>query len=83
MVAMDQVVKHGGRYYAYYHALAEKGSGNWTSDVAVSSDLIHWKKYPKNPIVDGDKSSPVLVHDGRQYRLYTMHPDVRVYFPKR
>jgi hypothetical protein len=24
----------------------------------------------------------MVVHDGRQFRLYTTHPDVRVYFPK-
>lgn len=81
-VAMDQVLKYRGRYYGYYHALAEQGSGNWTVNVAVSADLVHWKKYLRNPIIDGDKSSPVLVSDGRQYRLYTMHPDVRLYLPK-
>jgi hypothetical protein len=26
--------------------------------------------------------SPIVVDDGRQIRLYTMHPDVRVYFPR-
>jgi len=50
--------------------------------VAVSTDLVRWKKYPKNPIVSGDKSSGSLVHDGERYRLYTTHPDVRVYFPR-
>jgi len=48
----------------------------------VSDDLIHWRKYPGNPIVDADKSSGIVIDDGQQYRLYTMHPDVRVYFPR-
>jgi beta-1,2-mannobiose phosphorylase / 1,2-beta-oligomannan phosphorylase len=81
-VALDQIVKYKGRYYGYYHASAYKPWRDWTSCVAMSTDLVHWKKYPKNPIVSGDKSSPILVPDGKGFRLYTMHPDVRVYFPK-
>lgn len=82
-VAMDQVVKYKGRYYGFYHATAFDPWRDWTTNVAMSKDLIHWQKYPNNPIVAGNKSSGILVHDGDQYRLYTMHPDVRVYFPKR
>lgn len=82
MVAMNQVLKYHGRYYGYYHALAEKGSKNWTTNVATSTDLIHWQKYPHNPIIDGNKSSPCLVPDGDHFRLYTMHPDVRLYLPR-
>ena len=52
----------------------------WSSDVAVSKDLVHWKKYPGNPIVGNDKSSPIVVNDGKSYRLYTMHPEVNLYF---
>ena len=80
-VAMDQVIKYKGYYYGYYHAAAFKDWHEWSSDVAVSKDLIHWKKYPNNPIVGDDRSSPVLVNDGTQYRLYTMHPEVRAYLP--
>ena len=82
MIAMDQVVKYKGRYYAYYHALGQRGSTNWTTCIAASDDLVHWTKYSRNPIIDGNKSSAVLVDDRRQLRLYTMHPDVRVYLPK-
>jgi beta-1,2-mannobiose phosphorylase / 1,2-beta-oligomannan phosphorylase len=82
-VALNQMVKRNGKYYAYYHATAHQPWRDWSTNVAVSTDLVHWKKYPHNPIVAGNKSSGILVHDGRQYRLYTMHPDVRVYFPER
>lgn len=82
-VAMDQVVKYKGRYYGFYHATAFDPWRDWTTNVAMSKDLVHWQKYPNNPIVAGNKSSGILVYDGDQYRLYTMHPDVRVYFPKR
>jgi hypothetical protein len=56
-------------------------STEWTSNVAMSKDLIHWTKYPGNPIVKGDFSSPITVFDGKQFRLYTMHPSVCLYFP--
>jgi beta-1,2-mannobiose phosphorylase / 1,2-beta-oligomannan phosphorylase len=82
-VALNQIIRRQGRYYAYYHATALDAPRNWTTNVATSTDLIHWKKYPKNPLVSGDRSSGILVYDGRQYRLYTMHPDVRVYFPRK
>jgi hypothetical protein len=79
-IALDQVIKYNGRYYGYYHALPAEGS--WNTCVAVSDDLVHWRKYPHNPLVAGDRSSGIVVHDGQRYRLYTMHPDVRVYFPR-
>ena len=47
--------------------------------MAVSSDLVHWEKYPGNPIVEGDHSSPILVPDRDKYRLYTMHDQVWIY----
>lgn len=83
-VAANQVVKHKGRYYIYYHAAADPMmvATAWSSNVAMSEDLIHWVKYGKNPIVEGDHSSPITVWDGTAYRLYTMHPQVHLYFSK-
>ena len=79
-VAVNQVVKHNGKYYLYYHASADPGwatnPGAWNSNAAVSSDLIKWKKYAGNPIVEGDHSSPIVVKDAQGPKLYTMHPDV-------
>jgi len=43
---------------------------------------VHWVKYAKNPIVQGDHSSPITVWNGKAYRLYTMHPQVDLYFSK-
>ncbi|MGN6437735.1 MAG: glycosylase [Agriterribacter sp.] len=80
-VAMNQVIKYNGKYYGYYHASAYKDWREWSTNVAVSNDLIHWKKYAGNPIVGNNTSSGILVNDGAQYRLYTMHPAVNVYFP--
>jgi hypothetical protein len=85
MIALNQIVKYKGRYYAYYH-----GSGTpqkprlWTTDVATSTDLIHWQKYPGNPLFPEaeNKSSGILVDGSRQFRLYTMHDSVQVHFPQ-
>ena len=81
-VAVNQIIKYKNRYYAYYHATAFDPWRDWTTNVAMSEDLIHWVKYPNNPIISGDKSSGILVPVDNQYYLYTMHPDVWVYFPK-
>ncbi len=84
-VAVNQVVKFKGKYYIYYHGSTNPNWANpnenalWSSNVAMSTDLIHWKKYPNNPIVKGDHSSPILVYDGKNYRLYTMHDKVWLY----
>ncbi|WP_181956087.1 glycosylase [Dyadobacter psychrotolerans] len=78
-VAFNQVIKHKGFYYAYYHASAFKDWREWTTNIAVSKDLIHWKKYSGNPIWKENTSSGIVVNDGEQFRLYTMHPEVRVY----
>ncbi|MEZ4902535.1 MAG: glycosylase [Spirosomataceae bacterium] len=81
-VAMNQIIKYKGYYYGYYHATAYQDWHEWSTNVAVSKDMIHWKKYEKNPIIGDDKSSGIMVHDGKQYRLYTMHPAVHLYLPK-
>jgi hypothetical protein len=81
MIAVDQVIKYKGRYYAYYHGLIPKSNPQeWTSDIAASDDLVHWTKYPGNPLIAHDVSSPELVEDGAGFRLYAMHPKVRLYY---
>ncbi len=82
-IAIDQIVSHKGRYYAYYHASALKSRSEWTTCIATSDDLRHWKKSLANPIVPVDpahpkQSSATLIFDGSRHRLYTTHPDVRV-----
>ena len=72
-----------GRYYGVYHANADpQWKGPWTTCLAVSDDLVHWRKYPGNPIVRSDDSSGILVDDGERLRLYTMHPQVKLWLPK-
>ncbi|MES2793064.1 MAG: glycosylase [Planctomycetota bacterium] len=86
MIAINQILKHQGKYYAVYHGTGSTEKPSlWTTNLAVSSDLIHWKKYPGNPLrpESENKSSGQLVFDGEQFRLYTMHGKVEVHFPKK
>ena len=79
-VAMNQVVRYKGLYYGYYHASAFKDWHEWSTNIAVSSDLIHWKKYERNPIIGNNQSSGMVLKDGNGFRLYTMHRKVNLYF---
>lgn len=80
-VAMNQVIKYNGLYYGYYHASDTKEWKEWTTNVAVSKDLIHWTKYEHNPIMMYDRSSGIIVNNGKEYRMYTMHPQVNLFLP--
>ena len=77
------IIKAGKKWYCVGTSEPVWTGPNPGVRLLESDDLIHWIKYPKNPIVQGDHSSPITVFDGKQYRLYTMHDEVYVYFPKR
>jgi beta-1,2-mannobiose phosphorylase / 1,2-beta-oligomannan phosphorylase len=82
-VAVNQIVKRDGYYYAFYHANSERPWKDWTTCVARSRDLVQWEKYPGNPIIRNNCSSAILVRTPQgQDRLYTMHPDVKVFVPR-
>ena len=82
-VALNQILRYEGRYYGVYHANSDpKWKGPWTTCLAVSDDLVHWRKYPHNPLIASNDSSGVLVYDGRRLRLYTMHPVVKLWLPR-
>lgn len=86
MIAMNQIVKRDGWYYAYYHGTGSATKPrDWCSAVAASRDLIHWTKYKKNPLqpVEQNKSSGIIVGSGRTLRFYTMHDRVDVHEPVR
>jgi hypothetical protein len=82
-VALNQVFRRGDHYYGLYHANADpEWKGPWTTCLVVSDDLVRWEKYPGNPIIPTDDSSGILVTDGEELRLYTMHPAVRLWRPR-
>jgi len=81
-VALNQVVRRGGSYYGFYHANRNKPWKDWTTCVARTKDFVHWEKYPGNPIIGDNCSSAILVvTPAGEDRLYTMHPDVKVFRP--
>lgn len=82
-IALNQVIRHDGAYYAYYHGSDTPDWREWSVNLARSSDLIHWEKYPGNPLMTGNQSSGIVVPDGQRYRLYTMHNEVRAYLPSK
>jgi len=86
-IAIDQIVRFRGRYYAYYHASPAADRSTWQTCIATSADLVHWDKWGANPLLPVDpahpkRSSATLIHDGERFRLYTTHPDVRVRFSR-
>ncbi len=83
-VALNQIVKRGDHYYAFYHANSQRPWKDWTTCIARSRDLVHWEKYPGNPIIQGNCSSAIIVRTPQgQDRLYTMHPSVRLFIGSR
>jgi len=81
MIALNQVFHYRGAYYAVYHGTGgETARRVWNTNLARSTDLIHWEKYPGNPIVH-DRSSGQFHFDGRRMRLYTTHERVDLFWP--
>ncbi|MEO2027664.1 MAG: glycosylase [Fuerstiella sp.] len=84
MIAMNQVIKYEGRYYAVLHGTGSPAKPrDWCTYMAVSDDLRTWKKCPEGPLlpVHDNRSSGQLVQDGGQFRLYTMHARVDLHVP--
>ena len=83
-IALNQVIRHKGRYYALYHGTgtAERPR-EWCIAIATSKNLLDWKKFPGNPLLRDNQSSGIFVHDGTDFRLYAMHKNVQVYMPRK
>ena len=87
MIAVNQVIKQDGVYYALYHgrgkATEARPKPPWSTALAASRDRVHWQKYSANPLFPAaeNTSSGVFVWDGRQYLLYTMHDQVVRHIP--
>ena len=87
LIAMNQIVKQDNRYFAVIHGSKKPADPQqpslWATGLATSTDLIHWIKYTGNPLrpISENKSSGLLIHDGKKFRLYTMHGKVDVHMP--
>lgn len=84
MIALNQIIKHDGRYYASYHGTNTPTKPRaWVCGLAVSDDLVHWKKYAGNPVTVQEKnqSSGIFVKEKQGYTFFTMHNQVERYVP--
>ncbi len=84
MIAMNQVLRIGDTYVAVLHGTGSpEKPRQWCTYLATSRDLVHWTKDVRGPVrpISENKSSGQLVHDGHQWRLYTMHDRVDLHLP--
>ncbi len=84
LIAVNQILKYRGRYYAVYHGASRaRNPALWATGLAVSDDLRRWTKYPGNPLrpISENKSSGQLLPVGDGFRLYTVHEKVQVHGP--
>lgn len=75
-LAVNQVIKYQGAYYALYHGTAVRPGHPWNTCIAASRDLLQWEKYKGNPIISGNRSSGIIIESAEGRHLYTMHPEV-------
>jgi predicted GH43/DUF377 family glycosyl hydrolase len=61
------LVEHEGTYYNFYNAA---DGGKEETGVALSNDLIHWVRYPRNPVVRirAGGYDETFCSDGKVYR---------------
>jgi hypothetical protein len=71
LIALDQVIAYRGVNFAFYHGTSD--GQTWNTNIARSTDLVHWEKYAGNPIVGDNKSSGIVIAVDGGLRLYTMH----------
>jgi len=84
MIAMNQIIRIGDTYVAVLHGTGSpEKPRQWCTYLATSRDLLHWTKNVRGPLcpISENKSSGQLVHDGHQWRLYTMHDKVDLHLP--
>lgn len=87
LIAMNQVLKYKGRYYAVIHGARKPPQPGqpslWATGLAGSDNLVHWEKYAANPLrpISENRSSGLLIPVGDGFRLYTMHNQVDVFDP--
>ncbi len=84
MIAMNQVQKIGNRYVAVLHGTGdEMKPRRWSTFLAESSDLLHWRKTsgPLRP-VEENKSSGLLLREDNRWRFYTTHDRIDLHLGK-
>ena len=80
MIALNQVVRRGGRFVAYYHGTDRRAKPRqWAVGAAFSDDLRTWTKFGANPITEPalNESSGMVVDLPGGPVLFTTHAAVR------
>ena len=75
------IIENDSKYYMFYNA-KDVTDGKWYEQTggAVSDDLIHWQRFPNNPVVPVTESAwdckfasdPVVVRDGEK-NMFVMY----------
>ena len=88
LIAMNQVFRHQERYYAVLHGTKKsrdpKIPNQWTTNLATSTDLVHWTKFDQNPLRPAaeNKSSGQIFFDGDRVRFCTTHDQGDVHWTR-
>ncbi|MEM4589434.1 MAG: hypothetical protein QXL73_05525 [Thermoplasmata archaeon] len=73
------LIKKDHTYFLFYEGKSSAKMPNWRIGVAYSHDLIHWERYPENPVLnpgppgnfdDSSVSDPSVIIDNHFWRLY-------------
>ena len=56
-IRTGSVIKKGKRFYMYYTGRNHKEKNVQRIGLAISNDLINWRKHEGNPILEADKRS--------------------------
>jgi hypothetical protein len=82
-LAFSQILKIGDRYTAVLHGTGSQAAPRlWNTYFAWSTNLIDWTKAETAIFPESEnKSSGQLIHDGQDWRLYTLHDRVIVHKP--
>lgn len=78
MIALNQIVPVDGGFVAMMHATGSKTKPRkWCCTCAFSEDLLNWQHRP-TPLTDPshNRSSGLLLKDGRKWLFYTTHGTV-------
>lgn len=73
------IIENEGRYYMFYNA-KNRTMSKWTEQIglAISEDLLHWKRYEGNPVVNVTEGSwdslfcsdPCVLRDGDKWIMF-------------
>jgi hypothetical protein len=78
------IIKERDRWRLWYTGYDGTREGRKLLGLATSTDGLVWTRNQSNPLfpISKNKSSGILVHDGKRFRLYTMHDKVHAHLQR-